>query len=82
MEQVIEWFPGLIPTLVPPDRIQGPCFRLGLTQDRQVAVVLLGSQTARLDAACIDEAIEALTRAKTALEADTPKGADHDVHLD
>ena len=68
-EQIVEWFPGLIRTLVPPESIQGPCFRLGLTQDREAAVVLLGSQTARLDATGIDDAIQALTRAKAALEA-------------
>jgi len=47
-----------------------------------MAVVLLGPHRVGLDVAGIDQAIEALTEAKTILETDTPKGADHEVHLD
>jgi len=78
----IQWVSGLIKTAIPAGRSRGPTFRVGVIGDRQMAVVLLGPHRVGLDVAGIDQTIEALTEAKTILEADTPEGADHDVHLD
>ena len=78
----IQWVSRLIKTAIPSGRSRGPTFRVGVIGDRQMAVLLLGPHRVGLDVAGIDQAIEALTEAKTILEADTPKGADHEVHLD